>query len=234
MRHCVVAIALLTLAGCFDAVTGAAAIRCTSQAECPAGLTCVEERGACFTADEIAGRVCGDGFVGDGETCDDGPANSDTLADACRRSCVLPACGDGVIDRNETCDDGNRADGDDCPADCREVVCVLGDGSPSSAGEGTPSFAFPVEAPRALFVDGSGSLLVSSPTAVRLLGAGDTGVVDGNGPVLTIYGRPPRIGELERSTRCLGGVAQRAGDTRLTFVVDTCAGSLIALERVGP
>jgi len=114
------------------------------------------------------------------------------------------------------------------------IDTVLGDGSPSSAGEGTPSFAFPVEAPRALFVDASGNLLVSSPTTVRLLGAGDTGVIDGGGSVLTIYGRSPRIGELERSTRCIGGVAQRAGDTSLTFVVDTCAGSLIALERVGP
>jgi cysteine-rich repeat protein len=126
MRHCVVAIALLTLAGCFDAVTGAAAIRCTSQAECPAGLTCVEERGACFTADEIAGRVCGDGFVGDGETCDDGDANSDTQPDACRTTCVLAGCGDGVIDSGETCDDGNRVDGDECPFDCKQVVC--GDG----------------------------------------------------------------------------------------------------------
>lgn len=126
MRHCVVAIALLVLAGCFDAVTGTAVIRCTSQAECPVGLTCVVERGACFTADEIAGRVCGDGFVGGDETCDDGIANSDTLADACRRSCVLPGCGDGVIDSDETCDDGNTGDGDDCPSDCKEVVC--GDG----------------------------------------------------------------------------------------------------------
>jgi cysteine-rich repeat protein len=126
MRHCVVAIALLALTGCFDAVTGAAAIRCTSQAECPAGLTCVEERGACFTADEIAGRVCGDGFVGDGEICDDGDANSDTQPDACRTTCALAGCGDGVIDSGETCDDGNRVDGDECPFDCKQVVC--GDG----------------------------------------------------------------------------------------------------------
>src|SRR6185436_16742974 len=33
-----------------------------------------------------------------GEECDDGAANSDTTADACRTNCTLPRCGDGVPD----------------------------------------------------------------------------------------------------------------------------------------
>jgi cysteine-rich repeat protein len=76
--------------------------------------------------DGTEGRACGDGFVGPGEACGDGEANSDVVADACRTDCTAAGCGDGVIDRDETCDDGHTADGDDCPSDCREVRC--GDG----------------------------------------------------------------------------------------------------------
>ncbi len=61
---------------------------------------------------------CGDGVVQGEEACDDGEANSDTLADACRTTCLLPACGDGVVDAEEACDDGGLLGGDGCDPRC--------------------------------------------------------------------------------------------------------------------
>ncbi|RMD85463.1 MAG: hypothetical protein D6815_01775, partial [Candidatus Dadabacteria bacterium] len=69
---------------------------------------------------------CGNGIVEPGEECDDGPGNSDTVADACRSDCTLPVCGDGVADSGEECDDGNRDDSDACTTACRKARC--GDG----------------------------------------------------------------------------------------------------------
>jgi cysteine-rich repeat protein len=63
---------------------------------------------------------CGDGVVDDGEACDDGPANSDTAADACRSDCSLARCGDGTVDAQETCDDGNASGGDGCTPWCAD------------------------------------------------------------------------------------------------------------------
>ena len=61
---------------------------------------------------------CGDGVLDAGELCDDGAANSDTEADACRTDCVPAGCGDGVIDSGEDCDDGNTVAADGCGASC--------------------------------------------------------------------------------------------------------------------
>ncbi len=69
---------------------------------------------------------CGDGILEPGEECDDGSQNSDTVADACRTDCTLPACGDGVVDSGEECDDGNSSDTDACTSECRQARC--GDG----------------------------------------------------------------------------------------------------------
>jgi cysteine-rich repeat protein len=66
----------------------------------------------------IAGSVCGDGQVTGGERCDDGDANSDTTANACRTNCLVASCGDGVVDDGESCDDGNLIDDDECNATC--------------------------------------------------------------------------------------------------------------------
>jgi cysteine-rich repeat protein len=51
-------------------------------------------------------EFCGNGVVqpANGEACDDGAANSNTVPNACRKTCALPSCGDGVIDTGETCD----------------------------------------------------------------------------------------------------------------------------------
>ena len=79
--------------------------------------------------------VCGDG-VRDPlcEQCDDGAANSDSLADACRTSCRPAHCGDGVVDAGESCDDGNRRSCDGCSRDCAvETGLGCGDGVPYPA-----------------------------------------------------------------------------------------------------
>ena len=75
--------------------------------------------------------VCGDGFVGLNEACDDG--NQDDK-DGCSKSCIVEAgftcfgerssvctsqCGDGVVSSHEVCDDGNTANDDGCSALCR-------------------------------------------------------------------------------------------------------------------
>jgi cysteine-rich repeat protein len=78
---------------------------------------------------------CGDGVRQGAEACDDGDANSDTEAGACRTSCVLPSCGDGVVDAGEGCDAGtaNGGEGATCLADC--VLPGCGNGRPDP-GEG--------------------------------------------------------------------------------------------------
>jgi hypothetical protein len=58
---------------------------------------------------------CGDGVMDEGEACDDGEDNSDSAADACRKSCELASCGDGVLDMGELCDPGT---GMPCNTDC--------------------------------------------------------------------------------------------------------------------
>jgi len=69
--------------------------------------------------------TCGNGMLDAGETCDNGMQNSNTVADACRLSCVLAACGDDVVDTGEQCD--GTADQMPCKADCTRPVC--GDGT---------------------------------------------------------------------------------------------------------
>lgn len=54
--------------------------------------------------------VCGDGVVGGTEGCDDGGANSDAAAGACRTDCTPARCGDGVVDPGEACDDAGLID----------------------------------------------------------------------------------------------------------------------------
>lgn len=65
---------------------------------------------------------CGDNIVDAQELCDDGPDNSDFVADACRTNCVPAHCGDSVIDTGEECDDGPL--NGDLPGLCR-TTCLL-------------------------------------------------------------------------------------------------------------
>lgn len=88
------------------------------------GLGCAEE---VDEPDEDEDAECGNGAVEDGEGCDNGDANSDTAADACRQSCQPAACGDGVQDTGESCDDGNTVSGDGCSDACGpEYTCGNG------------------------------------------------------------------------------------------------------------
>ena len=89
--------------------------------------------------DEAPVPVCGDGLPGPGEQCDAGPANSDTLPDACRTSCQVAGCGDAVIDGGEQCDDGNALGGDGCSANCQvegPTTTSTTDVPTTSVGEG--------------------------------------------------------------------------------------------------
>jgi cysteine-rich repeat protein len=61
---------------------------------------------------------CGDGVLDEGEACDDGELNSDTVADACRTNCVLPGCGDGIKVEGEECDFGFGFTNDGCSDSC--------------------------------------------------------------------------------------------------------------------
>jgi MYXO-CTERM domain-containing protein len=68
--------------------------------------------------------TCGNGMVDAGEQCDNGTANSDSLPDACRTSCLLAKCGDRVVDTGEQCDSAMSAT--PCNMNCTLPVC--GDG----------------------------------------------------------------------------------------------------------
>jgi MYXO-CTERM domain-containing protein len=82
--------------------------------------------------------TCGDSRVTGNENCDEGEANSDTEADACRATTCQPAtCGDAVRDTAEECDDGNDVDDDDCSNACIDQSsgcgCQSGGGASGSA-----------------------------------------------------------------------------------------------------
>jgi hypothetical protein len=69
--------------------------------------------------------VCGDGLVQGDEVCDQGAANSDTRANACRTDCTQSRCGDGVVDTGETCDDGDDVDNNACSNTCVPAASIL-------------------------------------------------------------------------------------------------------------
>lgn len=83
--------------------------------------------------------ICGDGVLNGAEQCDDGDANSDSLANACRSSCRRSFCGDGVRDAFEECDDGNDNPYDDCTLTCYRP-------GPSSGCNGAPGAPAPAGA----------------------------------------------------------------------------------------
>ena len=126
-----------------DLGTGSAEL-CSDEQPCQGGEVCLtgrcrppgyeaceddnnDTRDACVRC-QVA--RCGDGFVQRGvEQCDEGLANNDDQADACRTNCQRAACGDGVIDQGEACDDG-EANSDQEPDACRSgcVLPACGDG----------------------------------------------------------------------------------------------------------
>lgn len=146
--------ALLSCAGLqLVACIGSSTTPCGSLV-CPAGKECDHQHGICIspqqravcedvldgTLCEVEGAsgfhcdrgVCIPGWCGDGiqdtnEECDDGPARSDELPNACRSDCRLAYCGDGVTDDGENCDDGNFVNGDGCALSClSDETCGTG------------------------------------------------------------------------------------------------------------
>ncbi|MEZ4336852.1 MAG: EGF domain-containing protein [Sandaracinaceae bacterium] len=128
--------------GCDDGNT-TAGDGCDSLCQVEPGWACFEPAGTTSTCRE----TCGDGFVDAAEECDDGAANSDTLAVACRTTCVLPTCGDGADDTGEACDDGAANDDaapNACRTTCDEPFCgdgVVDDGELCDPGGGVPGAA---------------------------------------------------------------------------------------------
>ena len=109
------------------------------------------------------------------------------------------------------------------------ISTVLGDGSVSSSGEGSPSSSFPVDAPLSLGCDAVGNLFVTSTSTVRMLLANPNGAVDGGGAVQTIYGQPPHTTYPASVTRCLAGLVVL--DTSTVQITDSCTGLLVELQR---
>ncbi|MEZ4367476.1 MAG: hypothetical protein R2939_14555 [Kofleriaceae bacterium] len=109
------------------------------------------------------------------------------------------------------------------------ITTVLGDGVATSSGEGTPASTFPADHPRGLACDAVGNLLMTSSSVLRLLPADAAGIVDGSGPVQTIYGAPPRDTFPASVTTCLADVA--VIDVHTVEFVDSCDGLLVELSR---
>jgi DNA-binding beta-propeller fold protein YncE len=111
---------------------------------------------------------------------------------------------------------------------------VLGDGSVSSAGEGSPSRRFPVHAPRQLALDAAGNLYVSSTTTVRLVANVDGDLdVDGDDRVFTIFGGGDRAAYPESDAFCMDAVTVTEDD--IVYAADACQGFLVRLTpQTGP
>ena len=109
------------------------------------------------------------------------------------------------------------------------ITTVLGDGVAASSGAGTPARTFPVDMPLGLACDSFGNVFVTSSTTVRMLAANDQGVVDGSGPVQTIYGAAPRTSFPAAVSFCLTGIS--TVDASTVRVTDACAGLWIELKR---
>lgn len=108
------------------------------------------------------------------------------------------------------------------------LTTVLGDGVAASSGQGAPANTFPVSSPLGVACDDGGNVYATSTNSVRLLPADDDGIVDGTGPVQTIYGQSPRLVYPENVTRCLTGIL--ANDKGVQFT-DSCTGMLIELTQ---
>lgn len=73
--------------------------------------------------EEGAQCTCGDGFLSNGEACDDGNVVD---GDGCSSLCRIPGCGNTQTEMGEECDDGNVDDTDACTSQCKMAQC--GDG----------------------------------------------------------------------------------------------------------
>lgn len=121
------------------------------------------------------------------------------------------------------------------------ITTVLGDGVAASSGEGTPATAFPVAQPLGAACDLAGNVFVTSTRTVRVLPADDTGLVDGTGPVRTLFGTTQvRDAFPVSEANCLTAVAvqqPQQASTRMQghatelAIADACSGLLLTLSR---
>jgi hypothetical protein len=109
------------------------------------------------------------------------------------------------------------------------ISTVIGDGTPASSGDGTPARNFTVDNPRAVACDPFGNLFVTSRLTVREVAANNMHVVDGSGPVLTVYGAAPRNTPPASTTRCLMGLV--VIDDHTIRATDACTGTLVEARR---
>jgi hypothetical protein len=75
---------------------------------------------------QVEGDTCGNALLDPEEECDNGEANSDVSADACRLTCVLPTCGDGVLDSSEQCEPALSPG--TCTPLCHSITASCGNG----------------------------------------------------------------------------------------------------------
>ncbi|MEM7151630.1 MAG: hypothetical protein AAF799_02265 [Myxococcota bacterium] len=101
-----------------DCEVGSMGCDCTLGGACDPGLRC--DDGVCV----LSVGTCGDGWIDQGEECDQGSDNSDD--GICKADCTAQFCGDGAVGPGEACDDGNDVDDDECGNDCAIATC--GDG----------------------------------------------------------------------------------------------------------
>ena len=108
---CVDGVCSLPLPNCGDGVV-------ESGEKCDLG-TGNDDAGDCTTL--CTSQLCGDGFLGGQEACDDGNKFD---GDACTNACALAVCGDAILSDGEQCDDGNEDNTDDCVEGCQTATCV--------------------------------------------------------------------------------------------------------------
>jgi cysteine-rich repeat protein len=109
-----------------------------------------------------------------------------------------------------------------------EVNVVVGDGSNSSAGEGSPARLFPVQGPRQLALDAYGNLYVTSTTTVRLVANVDGDAdADGDDRVVSIFGGGDRAAFPESAALCVRSLAVR--ETGAVVVADACQGFAVEI-----
>jgi cysteine-rich repeat protein len=79
---------------------------------CGCGPRFAECVAACVIQQEPP-AVCGDGFVGVDEECDDGYVGPGANGDGCDENCTITRCGNGIIQDPESCEPSTFADGCD-------------------------------------------------------------------------------------------------------------------------
>jgi len=74
----------------------------------------------------ICEEYCGNGYLEDGEECEDGnTANGDGCSATCIDEEVGAVCGNAIQEIGEGCDDGNNQSGDGCDAYCEDEEQVV-------------------------------------------------------------------------------------------------------------